>query len=126
MTEENSTTTSLDESGAFMSSLTRNNKEIRKDRAISIGEDAEMRYKRCIEDLDMDIKRLKRDQENMLDLSPTNAMSLKLASDFDADVFVSKDREIALKIRNKTIEVNLAKARYNYLFGDTYKFEEEK
>lgn len=109
--------------GAFMSSLTRNNKEIRKDRAVSIGEDAEMRYKRYIEDLEMSIKRLKRDQENMLDLSPQTATSLKLASDFDAEVFVNKDSEIALKIRNKTIEVNLAKDRYNYLFGGNYKIE---
>lgn len=119
MAEENL----IDAQGAFMSSLTRNNKEIRKDRAVSIGEDAEMRYKRYIEDLEMDIKRLKRDQENMLDLSPQNTTSLKLASDFDANEFVTKDSEIALKIRNKTIEVNLAKGRYNYLFGGTYKIE---
>ena len=112
--------------GAFLDSLKRNNKQIREDRALSISEDAEMLYKRKIEDLEVEIKRMKRDQDNMLDLSPESATSLKLASDFDANSFVAKDAELAIKIRNKRIELSLAKKRYNYLFGDIYKFEEEE
>ena len=46
--------------GAFIDSLKRNNKQIH--------EDAEMLYKRKIEDLEVEIKRVKRDQENMLAL----------------------------------------------------------
>lgn len=112
--------------GAFIDSLKRNNKQIREDRALSISEDAEMLYKRKIEDLEVEIKRMKRDQENMLDLSPESAMSLKLASDFDANLFVSKDGELALRIRNKNIELNIAKRRYNYLFGNIYTVEGEE
>jgi hypothetical protein len=103
--------------GAFISSLKRNNKQIRDDRAIAISEDAQMLYKRSIEDLDVQIKRMKREQDNMLDLSPDNAMSLKLASDFDAAGYVSKDIELSVKIRNSEITLELARKRYEYLFG---------
>ena len=55
-------------------------------------------YKRQIEDLDVSIKRMKRDQENMLDMSPDNAMSLKLASDFDANAYATKDLELGVML----------------------------
>jgi hypothetical protein len=103
--------------GAFLVSLTRNNKEIRKDRAQAIGEDAELMYKRTVEDLEVSISRMKRDQENMLDMSPDNAMSLKIASDFDADEYTRKDLALGVKIRNEEIKLEIAKKRYQYLFG---------
>ena len=53
----------------------------------------------------------------MLDLSPTHADSLVLASDFNAKQYVTKDLEIAVKIRNLEIKQELAKKRYEYLFG---------
>ena len=76
--------------GIFFESLKRNNKQIRDDRAQAIAEDTEMAYKRQVEDLAIKIKRLSRQREGMLDLSPTDAMSLKLANDFDAQEFVEK------------------------------------
>jgi len=103
--------------GAFQESLYRNNAKIRKDRADSIIEDAELIYKREIEDLEVSMKKLQRDQENMLDLSPTNAMNLTLASDFDSKVYVDKDLEIGVKIRNLEIKIEIARKRYTYLFG---------
>lgn len=104
-------------SGAFTESLKRNNGKIRADRAAAISEDTELVYKREIEDIELSIKKMKREQENMLDLSPDNAMSLILASDFDSAAYVKKDLDIAVKIRNKEIELELAKTRYAYLFG---------
>lgn len=104
--------------GAFIASLKRNNSKIRADRAQAIGEDAQLIYKRAIEDLDVSIKRMKRDQENMLDLSPENSMSLKLASDFNAADYVSKDVELGVKIRNAEIKLDIATKRYQYLFGE--------
>jgi hypothetical protein len=103
--------------GAFISSLKRNNKQIRDDRAAAIGEDAQLIYKREIEDLNVTIKRMLREQENMLDLSPDNAMSLKLASDFDSKDYVLKDIELGVKIRNAEIKLEIATKRYKYLFG---------
>ena len=44
--------------GAFVESLKRNNQKIREDRAIAIAEDAQLIYKREVEDLEIQIKRL--------------------------------------------------------------------
>jgi len=107
----------VDKKGAFLNSLVRNNKQIRTDRAQAIGEDTEILYKRMIEDLQLDIKRMKRDQENMLDLSPTTAQSLVLASDFNSTEFVEKDIQLGVKIRNLEIKLEIASKRYDYLFG---------
>jgi len=104
--------------GAFLASLKRNNKQIREDRAQAIGEDCYMIYRRTIEDLQVNIKRMERDRENMLDLAPDNALSLKLASDFNAKEFVEKDLELAIKIRNEKIKLAEAAARFNYLFSE--------
>ncbi len=103
--------------GAFYASLKRNNRQIRDDRATAIAEDTALVYKRKIEDLELMIKKMKREQENMLDLSPTNAQSLILASDFDCSDYVEKDVELGIKIRNTEITLEIAKKRYAYLFG---------
>jgi len=103
--------------GAFFDSLKRNNKQIRDDRATAIAEDTQLVYKRSIEDLDIQIRKMKREQENMLDLSPTNAQSLVLASDFDHNSYVEKDMELGVKIRNTEIKLEIAKVRYEFLFG---------
>lgn len=102
--------------GAFVGSLVRNNKKIREDRAIAIAESAEMLYKRQVEDTELQIKQLKRDREAMLDLSPTDAQSLVLASDFDAKKFVEKDIQLGVAIRNLEITLEIAKTRYTHLF----------
>lgn len=107
------------EKGAFLDSLKRNNDRIRDDRASAIVEDAQLMYKREAEDLALLLKKLKREQENMLDMSPTDANSLVLATDFDAKSYVTKDLEMAVKIRNLEIKLELATKRYQYLFGET-------
>ncbi|SEN43529.1 hypothetical protein SAMN05216436_11633 [bacterium A37T11] len=104
--------------GAFLDSLKRNNARIRDDRANAIFEDAQLIYKREAEDLALTLKKLRREQENMLDMSPADANSLVLASDFDAKDYVTKDLELAVKIRNLEIKLELAGKRYAYLFGD--------
>lgn len=102
--------------GAFFESLVRNNKKIREDRAAAIQEQAELLYKRKVEDLTVEIKRLRRERENMLDLSPENATSLIVASDFDAEAFVNKDLELGIKLRELEIKLDIAKTRYAQLF----------
>ena len=102
--------------GAFVDSLVRNNKKIREDRAIAIAEAAQMLYKREVEDTELKIKQLKREREAMLDLSPTTADSLVLASDFDAKKFVEKDIQLGIKIRNLEITLEIAQKRFSYLF----------
>lgn len=107
----------VNERGAFVDSLKRNNKQIRDDRATAIAEDTQLVYKRAIEDIEISIKRMKRERENMLDLSPTDARSLVLASDFDSASYVNKDMELGVKIRNAEIKLEIAKTHYIYLFG---------
>jgi len=103
--------------GAFISSLKRNNKQIRSDRATAIAEDAQIMYRRQVEDLDVRLKRMKRDRENMLDLSPSDSISLKLASDFNSAEYVEKDIQLGVDIRNTEIKRDIARAQYEYLFG---------
>ena len=102
--------------GAFVASLKRNNSKIREDRATAIAEDAQVMYRRAVEDLELKINRMKRDREQMLDLSPTDAQSLKLASDFNASEFVTKDIDLGVKIRNAEIQLEIARAQYKHLF----------
>ena len=71
-------------------SLKRNNDKIREDRALAIAEDAQLIFKREIEDMAIQLKRLQRERDGLLDLSPTTADSLVLANDFDAKTFVEK------------------------------------
>lgn len=103
--------------GAFVESLKRNNSKIKEDRAIAIAEAADLIYKREVEDLGIQIKQMKRERDAMLDLSPKDANSLILASDFNAKEFVNKDLELGVKIRNLEIKLEIAQARYNELFN---------
>lgn len=103
--------------GAFLTSLKRNNSKIRADRAQSITEDAELFYKRKVEDIEMQIKKLEREQENRLDLSPSDAQSLTPAKDFNSLNFMNEDIQFGLKIRELRITLEIAKERYQYLFG---------
>lgn len=105
--------------GKFVASLQRNNTKIKHDRAVAIGEDAQVVFKRVVEDLEIEIKKKKRDRENMLDLSPENSLSLMVASDFDAAKFVSKDLALGVDIRNLEIKLDIAAARYAELFVDS-------
>lgn len=102
--------------GTFGLSLIRGNSKIKHDRALEIVESAQMKYKRKIEDLEQEIKQYRRDRRGMLDLSPTTAMSLMVASDFDASIFVDKDIELGVKIRLAEIKLDIAKERYTFLF----------
>ncbi|MCL6218902.1 hypothetical protein [Zunongwangia pacifica] len=103
---------------AFLGSLKRNNDQILDDRAQAINEDAQLMYKREVEDLALNLKRLKRDQENMLDLNSENPNALMQAANFAAKSYVNRDLELLVKIRNLEIKLELAKERYTYLFGD--------
>lgn len=104
--------------GAFVESLKRNNTKIRADRAEAISEDTQLLYKRTVEDLQIQISKYKREQNNMLDLSPKDATSLMLASDFDSAAYVQKDIELGIKLRNAQIRLEVATERYNHLFGE--------
>lgn len=103
----------------FVDALKRNNDQIREDRAKLIAEDSELIYRRRVEDIELRIKRLTREQEAAIDISPIDKNSLTFA-DFNPESFVQKDIELSLKIRNLKIQLQIAKERYEYLFGKKF------
>jgi hypothetical protein len=103
--------------GAFVQSLKRNNKEIKAARAEAIAEDLQLVYKRKVEDLELKLKNLRRNQENMLDLSPENTYSLKIANEFDANKWTEDHLELGVKIRETEIKLDIARKQYEYLFA---------
>lgn len=115
-----STTTETEEiKGALYQSLSRNSKEIMKDRAETISEDLEMTFKRGVEDIAAKLKRLSRERNNMYDFSPSNTQSLVLAKELDSREILIRDSKLSIEIRQVEIELELAQNRYEYLFGKT-------
>jgi len=102
--------------GSFVESLKRNNKQIRDDRALAIAEDAELIFKREVEDIQTELKRTKRDRDNMLDLAGNNTTNIISLSDFNAKDFVAEDLKLGLRIRELEIKLEVAQKRYNELF----------
>ena len=103
--------------GAFVDSLTRTTTQIRKDRAESLKEDAEISYRRKIEDMKTELKRLQRRRRDSLDLSPDDVNSLVAGRDFDGEKFSDKDIKAGIEIRNLKIKIEIAEERYGFLFG---------
>lgn len=104
--------------GAFGTSLHRNNKAIRRGRANALAADANTMYRRLVEDLELELRQLRRRQQDLLDLSPTDANSLVPAADFDAEAFAADDHALSVQIRNIEIKLGLATDRLRFLFGD--------
>lgn len=106
--------------GSFVASLRRNNKQIRDDRALAIAEDAELLFKREVEDITTLLKVTRRERDAMLDLGGSTTTSIISQADFDAKAFVAKDLDLGLKIRTLEIKLEIANNRYNELFkGET-------
>lgn len=103
----------------FIESLQRNNEQIREDRARTIGEDSELIYRRRVEDIELKIKRLEREQEGLIDISPLDQNSLIFA-EFQPEAFVQKDIELSLLIRNLNIQLEVSTKRFEYLFGKKF------
>ena len=110
--------------GLVYESLSRTNKQIRTQRGNAIAEDLEMIFKRAVEDQEMAIKRLEREQENAFDFSPDNAQSLVMSTKVDSTQIKDNDLRLGLEIRNSKIKLEIAKERYNTLFGPVYKLGE--
>lgn len=104
--------------GAFVDSLVRTATQIRKDRAETLADDAETAYRRSIEDMRTQLKRLQKQRRNSLDLSPTDINSLVAGKDFDGEAFAAADIKAGIAIRNLKLKIEIAEERYAYLFGD--------
>lgn len=103
----------------FIESLQRNNDKIREDRARTIGKDSELIYRRKVEDIELKINKLEREQEGLIDISPLDKNSLTFA-DFQPETFVQRDIELSLTIRNLNIQLDVSVKRFEYLFGKKF------
>jgi hypothetical protein len=100
----------------FAQLLSRTFGQVKKDRAENILENAEIAYRRHIEDLKIKIKKTERQLENNLDYSPTTAGMMISVENFDENQFVFNDVCLIMDIRDLTIELEQAEKRYKYLF----------
>lgn len=105
--------------GAFKSDLMRSFKQLKESRAVAVAEDAEIVYKRKIEDLCKNLRQYERDREDMiLDLSPSSVgSSAVVPSDFKVDTLLEKDIELGKKKREDTIILEIVLDRYQRMFG---------
>ena len=105
--------------GTFRSDLLRNFKDLKEAKVEGVVEDVETAYRRNIEDLCKNIRRMDRQREDiMLSLAPSSRISTKVIPDeFDADQYLAKDMEIGLSKRNLIIKLEIAVERYVTLFG---------
>lgn len=109
----------------FIESLQRNNDQIREDRARTIGEDSELIYRRRVEDIELKIKRLEREQEGLIDISPLDKNSLTFA-DFQSETFVQKDIELSLTIRNLNIQLEVSTKDLNIYLVKNFSYGKHK
>lgn len=105
--------------GAFKSDLMRSFKQLKEARAESVVEDAEILYKRKIEDLCKNLRQYERDREDMiLELSPSSVGSSTVVPlDFRIDVLLEKDIELGKKKREDEIILEIVLDRYQRMFG---------
>lgn len=120
------TKTNLEQNkGAFENLLRESGKQIRDRRAQNLSEDAKMAYKTYVENLGYDVRRLEREQEDALDLSPDNVFSIISAKNFEPDVFTQKDVDLGVRIRNAKVKFITAAKRFQFLFGENVQMSED-
>jgi len=113
----------VEEKGGFLeASLGRTTRQIREDRGEDISKGLQIAYKQYIEMLEYDIDRFFTTQNRAFDFSPNSTTSLVI-KDVDAKTIMEQDLVTSIKIRQTRIELNIAKQRYNFLFGPTYELE---
>ena len=108
----------LENKGVIFRDLAKNSRTIRNDRAEAIAEDLEITFERKIKDLELKIKRLKRDRKSLSDMSPDNVTSIIRVDDFNAEDFYGNYRKKTLEIRNLLVEYRLMVAHKKYLLVD--------
>ena len=103
-------------SGKFIDSLRLSSKGIRDSRAAALYEAAEIAYRRRLEDLELALSSLRREREDLVDLHGDSALSLRPGKDFDAHAFAGKDLDLGYSIREKEVQLEVARRQYAELF----------
>lgn len=104
---------------SFQSNLVRSFKDLKAAKASAVAEDAELSYKRKIEDICKEIRVNERSrEEDILNLSPESTIApTAIAKSFNPTLFVEKDLEIGTSNRQLCICLEILLDRYQRLFG---------
>jgi hypothetical protein len=81
------------------------------------GKEPQSIYKREIHNLARLIQYLKKQKEDLARMTPTEAETSEITDAIDSGAYVSKEIEIGVKIRDLEKKLELAKKRYQFLFG---------
>lgn len=105
--------------GSFYTDLTKNFKQIKEARALSVAEDTEIAYKRKIEDLCREYNTMLRNRKDlMLDMYPAAVTSTSVVpADFKPEAFLEKDLAIGIEARELKIKLEIMVERYEARFG---------
>src|SRR5688572_10809899 len=101
----------------FGKMLTRNNKELRDGRALDLLEGIELEYKREIENMERDLKVMRRNREQTLDMAPSKSFELTVDAK-DSAAFVKKDIETGVTIKQLELKLEVAKKQYDEMFAE--------
>ena len=104
--------------GANIAFTMGNGKHTGRKKATVAPADAKALYKREILNLARCIRLLKTEQENMAGCPLTDAQTSEITDAIDSGAYVSKEIEMAVKIRDLEKKLDCAKKRFHFLFDD--------
>jgi hypothetical protein len=79
-------------------------------------QETESEYRREMRELKLLIQVLKKKQESLSKLPPTDAQTSEITDAIDSGAYVSKEIEIGVKIRDLEKKLESAKKRFRFLF----------
>jgi hypothetical protein len=88
-----------------------------RDETTPPGQESQLLYKREIQNLARLIQYLKKQQEDLAGMTPTETETSEITDAIDSGAYVSKEIEIGVKIRDLEKKLESAKKRYQFLFG---------
>ena len=101
--------------GALYASLARSNKQIREERGTDLVEELRVSYERRVQDLEMDISKILRNQKRNFDFGGTSTTSL-VVKDVNSKEIMDVDLAIELELHNLNVKLGHVKRRLKYLF----------
>lgn len=102
----------------FITTLTKSNKDIMKDRAENVGKKTALKQKALVDRLEGEVLDLEGKIQDLCDLAPESSTSLK-PQDFDEEKWVKDMQNYKVQLLNKRIELETAKKTQEEWFGST-------
>lgn len=104
--------------GAFAAMINRSGDAIIGDRGDRIVKSAKAAQFTLCNKLDQELMGLEDKRDLMLDQSPDNRYSLTVGKSFEAEAWANEYQALSVEIANKKVELAIAQANYETLFGE--------